>query len=127
MKQVFLNKREQAHLKPALTLALKTCVVLVSTCWVPQLRRRDARNIKHYYNMAKIKCEVVWYTEEKGNCKAAAIFELMKATVHCDRNIRRRSPRVRHYERKSLDPIKDDFCELMMQCCILFKRDTKLE
>jgi hypothetical protein len=38
--------------------------------------------------MAKFKREVIRCAEENGNCKAAAIFELMKATFDCSGNTR---------------------------------------
>jgi hypothetical protein len=30
---------------------------------------------------AKFKCEVIWFAEEKGNCKAAAIFGVNESNV----------------------------------------------
>jgi hypothetical protein len=64
---------------------------------------------------AKFKCEVIQCAEEKGNCKAAAFLELMKATFNCGGKTMQRSAGLRRHEGNSLDPRKDDFLKLMMQ------------
>jgi hypothetical protein len=72
--------------------------------------------------MAKFKCEVIRCAEEKGNCKASAIFGVDESNINCDRNTRQRSVGVRRHEGNSLDPRKDDFLKLMMQSSRFFKR-----
>jgi hypothetical protein len=47
--------------------------------------------------------------------KPLQFLELMKATLDCGGNTRRRSAGVRHREGNSLVPKKDDFLKLMMQ------------
>jgi len=46
--------------------------------------------------------------------KPLQFLELMKATLDCGRNTRQLSAGVRHHERNSLDPRKDNFLKLMM-------------
>jgi hypothetical protein len=70
--------------------------------------RQKSKRLSH---TAKFKCEVIRCTE-KGNRKAAAIFELMKATFDCGGNTRQRSVGVRRHEGNSLDPRKDNFLKL---------------
>jgi hypothetical protein len=67
--------------------------------------------------MAKFKSEAVQYVEEKQNQKKIPHYflELIKATSDCSRNTRQSLVSVRHHDRYSLDPRKDDFLKLMMQ------------
>jgi hypothetical protein len=59
VKQAFLNKRVQSHLKVVRALNVKTLEVLVLICCVPQLWKTDARNLKDYPSyMAKFKHEM---------------------------------------------------------------------
>jgi len=46
--------------------------------------------------------------------KLLQFLELMKATLDCGGNTRQLSVGVRHHERNSLDPRKDNFLKLMM-------------
>jgi len=59
--------------------------------------------------------------------KLLQFLELMKATFDCGGNTRQRSAGVRHHERNSLAPRKDDFLKLMMQSSRSFKRDARLD
>jgi hypothetical protein len=76
---------------------------------------------------AKFKREVIRCAEEKGNCKAPAILELMKATFSCGGNTRHRSAGVRRHDGNSVDPRKDDFLKLVMQSSRFFKRNSRLD
>jgi hypothetical protein len=49
VKRAFLNKRAQSCLKPACALVVETWKVLIPVCRVPQLWKRDARNLKDYH------------------------------------------------------------------------------
>jgi hypothetical protein len=49
VNQAFLNKRAQSRLKPARALVVETWMVLIPICRVPQLWKRDARNLKDYH------------------------------------------------------------------------------
>jgi hypothetical protein len=80
---------------------------------VMERRHQKSKRLSVIYDKAET--WVVQCAEEKGNCKTVAIFELMKATFHCGKKTRQRSVSVRHHERSSLDPRKDNFLKLMMQ------------
>ena len=49
VKQAFLNKRAQSHLKPARVLVVEMRKVPIPICRVPYLWKRDARNLKDYH------------------------------------------------------------------------------
>jgi len=57
--------------------------------------------------------------------KPLQFLELMKAMFDCGRNTRQRSTGVRHHERNSLDPRKDDFLKLIMQSSCFFMTDAR--
>jgi hypothetical protein len=73
----------------------------------------------------KFKHKVIRCAQQKGNRKAAAILELIKATSDCGRNTRQRSAGVRRHKENSLDPRKDDFLKFMMQSSCFFMRRKK--
>ena len=65
MKWAFLNERAQSHLKPARALVVETWKVLIPICRVPQLWKRDARNLKDYHirqssNVKLFGIDIVW-------------------------------------------------------------------
>jgi hypothetical protein len=75
---------------------------------------------------AKFKREGVQCTEENGNCKPLQFLEL-KATVGCGRNTKQCSATVRHHERNSLEPSKEDFLKLNDKVFMSFQeRDGRL-
>ena len=65
VKRAFLNKREQSCLKPARALVVETWKVPIPICRVPQLWKRDARNLKDYNvrqssNVKLFGIDIVW-------------------------------------------------------------------
>ena len=49
VKQALLNKRAQSRLKPARALVVEMWKMLIPICRVPQLWKRDTRNLKDYH------------------------------------------------------------------------------
>jgi hypothetical protein len=70
---------------------------------------------------AKFKREVVWWAEKKGNRKATAVFGVYEGNIQQRWTLRQRSASVRHHERNSVDPRKDNVLNLMMQSSCIFK------
>ena len=65
MKRAFLNKRAHSRLKPARALVVETWKVLIPICRVPQLWKRDTRNLKDYHirqssNVKLFGIDIVW-------------------------------------------------------------------
>src|SRR5215510_5653525 len=114
VKLAFLNKHAQSCLKPACTLVVETWKVLIPVCCVPQLRKRDARNLKdyHIWQSSNVK---LFGAQRRETAKPLRFLEFMKAAFDCGRNTRQRSAGVRRHEGNSLDPRKYNFLKLMMQ------------
>jgi hypothetical protein len=65
VKRAFLNKRAQSRLQPARAIVVETWKVLIPICRVPQLWKRDARNLKDYHirqssNVKLFGTDIVW-------------------------------------------------------------------
>jgi hypothetical protein len=88
------------------------------------LTRATRRNIPKDTILHSHRREVVWCTEEKGNCKTAVI--VFKAMFDCGGNTSQRSV-SEVSEKYSMDPRKDDFLKIIMKSSHFFKRDTRLE
>jgi len=121
VKQAFLNKRAQFHLKPARTLVVETWKVLIPICRVLWLWKRDARNLKDYHIRQSSNVKLFSVQRRRETAKPLQFLELMKATFDCGGNTRQRSAGVRCHEGNSLDTRKDDFLKLMMQSSHFFK------
>ena len=61
---------------------------------------------------AKFKREVIRCAEDKGHCRATAIFGVDESNVSLWRNTRQRSAGVKRHEKNSLDPKKGWFPEI---------------
>jgi hypothetical protein len=82
MNGAFLEKPAQSHVKPAHSLVVKTWRVLVVICHVSHLWKRDGcQRSKMLSYTANFNCEVVYCAEEKGNCKATAVFGVDESNV----------------------------------------------
>jgi len=82
--------------------------------------RQESKRLSY---TAKFKREVIRCAEEKGNCKAAAIFGVDESNIRLW--WKQRSAGVMHHEQNSLDPRKDDFLKLMMQSSCFFQERLK--
>ena len=65
VKRAFLNKSAQSRLKTARALVFEMCKVLIPICRVPQLQKRDTRNLKDYHiqqspNVKLFGTDIVW-------------------------------------------------------------------
>ena len=127
VRQAFLNKRAQSHLKPARALVVETWKVLIPICHLPWLWKRDARNLKDYHIRQSSNMKLFAAQRRRETAKPLQFLELMKRTFDCGKNTRRRSVGVRRHEGNSPDPRKDDSLKLMMQASHFFKRHTKLD
>ena len=121
LKRTFLNKHAQSCLKPARALVVETRKVLTPICRVPQLRKRDARNLKDYHIQQSSNVKLFGAQKRRETAKPLQFLEQMKATLDCGRSTRQQSADVRRHEGNSLDPRKDDFLKLMMQSSLFFK------
>jgi hypothetical protein len=123
VNQAFLNKCAQSHLKAARALVVETWKVLIPICCVPQLWKRDARNLKGYHIRQSSNVKLFGAQMRRENAKPLQFLELMKATFDCGGNTTQRSAGVRRHKRNSLDPRKDDLLKLIMQSSSFLKRD----
>jgi len=89
--------------------------VLIPICRLPELWKRDARNLKDYQIWQSSNMKLFSAQRRMETAKPLQFLELMKATFDCGGNTGQRSAGVRHHEGNSLDPRKDDFLKLMMQ------------
>jgi transposase-like protein len=69
---------------------------------------------------AKFKREVIQCTEEKGNCKIAAIFRVDESNVRLWQTHKAATSGCEASRRKFTGPKKDDFLKLMMQSSRFF-------
>jgi hypothetical protein len=79
MKWALHNEHAQAHPKSANTLIIKTWEVLNPICHV--LLEEGCQKYKRPSYMAKFEREVAQCKEEKGNWKAAVMFEVYESNV----------------------------------------------
>jgi hypothetical protein len=117
VKRAFPNNCAQSRLKPARAV-VKSREVVVQTCHVPWLRKRDTRNPKDYY-IRQFKRDIVWCPEETGNRKAAVIFvdgNNEAAITECEAS-----------QTKFTRPKEGEFLKLMMQSSRFFKTDARPE
>jgi hypothetical protein len=130
VKQAFLNKHTQSRLKPACALVVETWKALILICHIPQLQKRDARNLKNYHIQQSSNVKL-FSAQRRETVKPLQFFELMKATFDSGRNTRQRSAGVGCHKGNSLDPRNNNFLKLMMQsscfckinyCIVLFLR-----
>ena len=83
----------------------------LSRTLVMEEERQKSKRLSH---MAELKRKFIRCAEDKGNCKAAAIFGDDESNVRPWRKHKAAIGGVRHHERNSLDPRKDDFLKLIM-------------
>jgi hypothetical protein len=127
MNQAFLNKRVQSRLKSACALVVETWKVFIPICRLPLLWKRDTRNLKGYHIWQSSNVKLFGVQRRRETSKPLQFLELMKATFDCGGNTTQQSAGVRRQEGNLLDPRKDDFLKLMMQCSSFFKRDARLD
>jgi hypothetical protein len=73
-------------------------------------------------HVPEFKREVVWCAEEKGNCKAAAVFVLDENSVLLWWKYNAAMNKCEAHERDSLNTRKDDFVQFIMRFLCFFKR-----